>query len=158
MICFNVSVFVFILFGTLCVSCIWMSISIFRFRKFSAIILSINFQPFSLCILGTPPPNNANISRLVAPGVPLTILIFNICLSFCCSLWVISIILASRSLTHFSVLPSLVFISSSVIFISVIVFFSSDLLFFFTLYSSLLKFSLCSSIYFPKLTFLLLLL
>ena len=38
MICLAVDLFGFILFGTLCASCSWISGSFFRFRKFSAII------------------------------------------------------------------------------------------------------------------------
>ena len=47
-ICLGVDLFGFILFGTLCASCIWIFVSFCRFIKFSAKILSHTFStPFS---------------------------------------------------------------------------------------------------------------
>ena len=43
MICLDVSLLGFILFGTFWASYTWMSVSFFRFRNFSAIILSNTF-------------------------------------------------------------------------------------------------------------------
>ena len=69
--------------------------------------------------------------------------------SFCCSDWVVSIIL---SLTHFSVSPSLLLIPSSFFF--KLMYFSVLTGSFFVLSSSLLKFSCRSSILFPNSAFL----
>lgn len=53
-ICPDVHLFGFILFGALCVSCTsWISVSFFRFGNFSAIISSHSI-PFSLCSSGVP--------------------------------------------------------------------------------------------------------
>ena len=62
MICLAVGLFGFILSGTLCASCSWISGSFFRFRKFSAIISSNTFStPFSLLLWD---PYNVNVSAL----------------------------------------------------------------------------------------------
>ena len=52
----SLSLFGFILFGTLCASCSWMSVSFFGFRKFIAIISSLHFQSsfVFLPLLGPP--------------------------------------------------------------------------------------------------------
>ena len=72
-----------------------------------------------------------------------------VCYSFWHSDWVIFIILSSKSLTR-SVIPSLLFIPSSVFFISVIVY-NSVLTGSFSVFSnSSSKFSLCSSLLFPN--------
>ena len=48
-LCFGVGLFGFILFGILCASCNWTSVSFFRFGRFSALISSSTFSiPFSL--------------------------------------------------------------------------------------------------------------
>ena len=70
------------------------------------------------------------------------------CFSFCCSDWVISIILSSRSFIHSSVSPSLMLIL--LVYFSLQLLYSSTLVLFFTFSSSLLKFSLCSYILFPS--------
>ena len=84
--------------------------------------------------------------HLMSQG-PLNCSHFKICISLGYSDWMISIILPFRSLMLPSVSPYLLLIPSSMSFISIIVFFSSDW-FFFEFSSSLLKFLLCSSIFF----------
>ena len=54
--CLGVDLFGFILFGTLCASSTWMSVSFSRLGKFSAIISSDKFSaPFSVSSLSGPP-------------------------------------------------------------------------------------------------------
>lgn len=84
-------------------------------------------------------------------------MILIIVIFFFCSEWVISTTLSYRSLMYSSVSPNLLLIPSCVFFIAVIVFFISDY-YFFIFSKCLLKFSLCSSIFFPGSVFFLLLL
>ena len=120
MICLCMALFGFILFGTLCASCTWISVSFFRFGKFSAIISSNTFLiPFSLSSPLEP------LLRLSCHALCCLIDLlscfhfFFICLSVCCSDWVISIILLSRSLIHSFALFSLVFIASRLFILAI---------------------------------------
>lgn len=71
----------------------------------------------------------------IVPRLRLSLFLFLILVSFCCSVWLLSI---SRLLVHSSVSFNLLLFLSSVVFISVAVFFSSAWLldFLFTLSSS----------------------
>ena len=117
-ICLGIGLFGFILFGILCASCIWISVSFFRFGKFSAIIS----------------PNTFSIPLLLLEYLLyidwhalyyLTSLLycfhsfffFSIWLPICCFNWVISIILSFRSL----ILSSALFILLSIAFSSTFV-------------------------------------
>ena len=62
MICLGVDHFGFIFFGTLCASLTWISVSIPRLGKFSAIILSNTFLPFSLSLSS---PSGTPIMRML---------------------------------------------------------------------------------------------
>lgn len=95
------------LFQTLYASCIWISVSFFRFEKFSAVISSNTFLiPFSLFLLEP--------LLWVAWGFILSYRyhIILICLLVWCSDWVISISLLSRSLIllHCSLCHSLLLV------------------------------------------------
>ena len=107
MIYLEVGISGFILFGTLCASSTWIYVSYFRVGKFSAIIYSIIFLiPFSLFFR-----ENVNYECWAANVDILNVIpeisqlfwfwFFLTCLSFCCSYWMISIILSSRWLMHF---------------------------------------------------------
>ena len=137
----------FILFGTLCAYCTWVSVSFFRFRKFSAIISPNMFSTnFALSSSGTPIMRMLVCLMLSHRSLKLSSFFKNLFFFD----WVFSIILSSRLLMRASVSPSLRnSVPSSVFFISVTVFFSFDW-FFYIFSSSLLKFSLCSSILFPS--------
>ena len=93
----------------------------FPLESFQPLFLQIYFLPLSVFSLWN--PCKANVRALdVVPEVPYTILISLLFFSFCCSNWVISTILSSRSLTHSLVIISLLPISSNVFLISVTVF------------------------------------
>ena len=121
MICLGVGLYGFILFGILCVSYTCITVSFFMFGKFSAIISSNTFLISSLSLL--------LLESLLCIGwhvfyYPIGHLrcfkFFFICLTVCCSDWVISIILSSRWLTHSSVSLSWLFIASRLVFISAV--------------------------------------
>ena len=92
-------------------------VSFFRFGKFLSIIYSNTFLlPFSLSSpSGT--PIMSMLGCFVFSHKSYMLLSF-FYMSFCCSDWVISIILSSRSLMHSSVSFSLLFFASRVLFIS----------------------------------------
>ena len=66
-----------ILFGTLSVSCTWISVFLIRFREFSAIILSNIFSTlFSLFSLSATPILQNVYIPVVVLDIPYTVLIF----------------------------------------------------------------------------------
>ena len=103
MICLSVG-----LFGTLCVCCTW--ISVFFKSIFNPFLALISYWNIYYAEVGT----------LYIISLILYVAFFFFHLSFCCSDWVLSIILSSRSLMHSSLLFSLLFIASRLAFISVI--------------------------------------
>ena len=108
---------------------------------FSHYFIKYVFYPF-LSLFSFWGTYNMNVSMLdVVPEVPLNYPHFkNVFFLFCCSGWVVSTILSSRSLIHSSVLPNLLLIPSNFHFSYCI------LQLFFIFSNSLLKFSLCSSV------------
>ena len=85
-------------------------------KVFSHNFIKYIFDPFLSLFFWD--PCNANVSMLdVLPEIPQTVLILKICFSFCCSDWVIFIILSSRLLMC-SLSPSVLLIPSSAFFIS----------------------------------------
>ena len=142
-------IFGFNLFGTLCTPCAWMSVSFPWLGKFSAFISSDKFSVlFSLSF-----PFGIPIMEMLVCLMLFHHLInsdfLNFFFNFYCSDCVISNILYSRLLIHYSVTTNLLLIPSSVFLISVVVFFSSDWIF--IIFSkSLLKFPLNSSILLPS--------
>ena len=137
MICFFVDLLGFILFGTLCISCILKSFSFFRFRKFSSIISSYTFSTFfSLSSPSGAPIMQMLVCLMLSQRSLKLSLFFKICFPFHCYDWVIFIILPFRLLMHSCISPNLLLIPSSIFFISLTVFFSSD--WFFFIFSSFL--------------------
>ena len=108
--------FVFILFGTLCSFCACMSVSFFKFEKFSDIVSSVHFY-----LLPHSHSRNPVIQRLthfvLSHRSDNVLLYFFICLSVCYSDWVIFIILSSRQVFHSSLPFSQLFIVSRLLFI-----------------------------------------
>ena len=105
MLCLGVSLLGFFLLGTLCDSCIRISVSFFRVVKFLAII-SLNRFFILFFILE---PLQCECWHFLCYTIDLVccfVFVF-ICLSVCCSDWVISIILSSRLLMLSSVSFSL---------------------------------------------------
>ena len=128
---FGVGIIGFILFGTLCDSCTWLSVSFFRFRKFYAIISSNTFlTPLSLSYPSGTPIIQMLVCLMFFQRSLKQFLFFNL-FFFLLHGWVICISLSFRSLMDSSISPNLLLIPSSVFFISVIVFFSSVLSFFY---------------------------
>lgn len=79
-------------------------VSFFSFRNFSAMFYQIYFWPLSLSW----DPYNANADMLdVVPEVIKLFSTFYCSFSCCCSDWVISVILSSKSLMHSSSSPDL---------------------------------------------------
>ena len=105
MVCVEVGLLGYILFGILCGSCTLIYVSFFRFRKFSVIIYS---NTFLIHLSFFSPSGIYNIPRLAHDIILYTsyvtfFLYIFICLFVCCSDGVISIILSSRSLISSSV-------------------------------------------------------
>lgn len=92
-----------LVWGNLCASCTWISISSFRFWKFPAVISS---RAFSIRISLSPSaaPSRAGWCALYDPVV-CCLHFSSLCL--CCSGWVISHVLSARPLTRSSALSSL---------------------------------------------------
>ena len=87
MICLGVSLFVFILFGNLCVFCTWLSVFFFRFGKYPVIISSTTFDPI-LSLFSFWDLYNVNIWMLnVSPEISQTVCIFFFNLFFFLLLW-----------------------------------------------------------------------
>ncbi|KAF6327521.1 hypothetical protein mRhiFer1_008242 [Rhinolophus ferrumequinum] len=142
--CLGVDLFGLILVGTLCTSWTCMLVSFIRLGKFSDIITS---NMFSIpCLLSSPSgiPMMRMLLRLMLSQRSLRpSSLFFILFSFCCSVWVISATLSSKSLIRSSASSSLLVIPSSEFLISVIVFFSSNW-FFVMISTSFFMFSLSS--------------
>ena len=119
--------FGFILFGTLCVFWMWMSVSFPRLGKFQLLRLQICSLSLFLSLssfYGTPLVRIL-VEMLFQSSLKLSSflrVLFSFCYSDCCSDRVISTTLFSWSLIHFSVFSNL-FIPSSVFFISIIILF-----------------------------------
>ena len=94
----------FILYGILCTSWTWVTISFLMLGKFLAIIsLNIFFRPFPF-LFNFWDLDNANVDVFnIAPEISYTVLLafffFSIFFLYSC-LWVISVTLSSRSLIH----------------------------------------------------------
>ena len=129
---------------------VWISVLFFRFGKFLAVSLSTTFS----AVFSLTSPCGTSVMQMLVHFVlsKKSLKLFSLlkfCFPFCFSHCVISIILSSGSLICSSIW--LLLIPSSVLFISVIIyiyiFTLTGLLIFF---SSLLNFSLCSSISFSS--------
>ena len=105
------------MFGTLCASCTRKSVSFVNFRKFSAIILSNTyFTLFSLSSPSGTPVMQMLVLLMLSHRSLKLFSFFKIYFSFCCSDWVISIILPSKLLLCSSVSSNLPLIPSSAFF------------------------------------------
>ena len=103
-ICFGVDLLGFILLGIHCTSYTWVSVSFFRFEKFSAIISSNIFSiAFSLFFFSGTTIMCKLVHFILSHRSPIFLLVFLICLSICCSNSLISSIIFSRSLICCSV-------------------------------------------------------
>ena len=106
------------LFGTLCASCILISVS-FRFGKFSDIISSNIFSiPFYFSFPSGIPIMHRLACFMLSHRSVILFPCFFIWFSVACPDWVISIILTSTSLIHSSALFILFFIAFSSVCIS----------------------------------------
>lgn len=135
----------FILFGILCASWNWMSISFPRLVKFSGLNSSSKFSvPFSSSS-GIPITWTFVCLILSKRSLNLLSCCQIILFAFCYSVWALIITLPSRLLACSSASTNLLLIPASVFFfITAIVFFNSDWSLF-IFYNSLLKVSLSSS-------------
>uniref|UniRef100_A0A9L0TV09 Uncharacterized protein n=1 Tax=Equus caballus TaxID=9796 RepID=A0A9L0TV09_HORSE len=113
-ICLGVGLFGLLLFGALCASWTWMSVSFLRRGKFSSIISTNEFSaPLSLSS-----PSGSPIIRMLACLIlsQSSLTLFSFCLilfSLFCSAWVISSNLSSSSLIRFSASSTLLLSPSS---------------------------------------------
>ena len=152
--CLDVFLLGFILYGTLCTSWTWVTISFSMLGKFSTIISSSIFLRHFLFLFFICDPYNLNVGALnVVPEVSETVLISFHLFSLFCSTTVISTILSSSLLICSSASVILLLIPSSVFFISVIVLFITLCLFFSSSRSYVnlsFIFSICASILFPR--------
>ena len=154
---FAISVMLNLGVGLFCLSCLglyasctWISVYCFRLGKFSVIIL-LNaffffFTFFSILSSGT--PMMLILVCLMLSQRSLTLFQF-FQFVFLFTVFMGDFHHSTFHITYAFSISSLLFIPSCVLFIWVIVFFSSDW-FLFIFPSSLLKFSLCSSILFPN--------
>ena len=96
-------------FGSLCASWTWISVSFFKYEKFTAIINSYTFYSF-VSLSGI----SVICSLVCFVLFHRSCMLFCFHFSICCSVWVISIILSSKSLlkTFVSFIYSLLFIAS----------------------------------------------
>ena len=135
--CLGVLLFGLILYGTLCPSWTWMTVSFSRLGKFSPVISSNMFSaPFYLSSPSGTPILWIFVHLILSQrALKLSSFLF-ILFPFFCLVAVISTTPSLSLLIHFSVSFSLQLIPSSVFFISVTVFFSS-------LFSLLYFLSLC---------------
>ena len=145
--CLGVFFLGFILYGTLCASCTWVTISFPMLGKFSTIISSNIFSdPFFFSSSSGTPIIQMLVCLVLSQRSLRSFSIFFILFSLLCSSAVISTILSSSSLIHSFASVILLLIPSSVFFISVIVLFFSVCLFF-SSSRSLLNTSCIFSIY-----------
>ena len=96
-------------FGSLCASWTWISVSFFKYEKFTAIINSYTFYSF-VSLSGI----SVICSLVCFVLFHRSCMLFCFHFSICCSVWVISMILSSKSLlkTFVSFIYSLLFIAS----------------------------------------------
>ena len=130
-LCPSVFLLMFMLYGTLCTSWSWVDISFSMLGNFSTIISSnIFLDPFFFSSSCADPIIQMLVHLMLSQrSLKLSSILF-ILLSLFCSLAVISIILSSSSLIHYSAFVILLLIPSSVFLISVIVLFITVCLFF----------------------------
>ena len=122
--------FEFILYGTLCISRIWLTISFFMLEEFSTIISSKIFSyPFFFSSSGTPISQMLVCLILFQRSLRLSSVLFILFTLFCSS-EVICTALSSSSLVHSSASGILLLIPSRAFLISVIALFVAVCLFF----------------------------
>ena len=143
----GMDLFEFFLFGSFYVSYSWISVSFFWFGNFLAITCSNTFStPFSLLLLETIYCGCWNTEYILEISYVAFDFFLFICLSFCCSDWVIFLkILSSGSLMHSSLSFNLLSLFLECFYLRNSLFLIRS---FFIVSSSLLKWSMLSSILF----------
>ena len=134
-VCLGMFLFGFILYGTLCASWTWLTISFSMLGKFSTIITSKIFSYYFFFSSSFETPMIRMLMCLIwsQRSLRLSSALF-IFFTLFCSSEVISTILSSSSLIHSSALDILLLIPSRVFLISLIVLFFSVCLFFFLIF------------------------